>query len=64
MSTKYRDSKDIPSTLICQRLNELAHAVTKGKDAINREFSMSVPAELDRDADLVLSEAARRIAAH
>ena len=30
-------------------------------DEIDREFTMRVPAELDRDPDLVLSQAAKRI---
>lgn len=54
-----------PMTL-AKRLRELAHAVTLGKEAIAREFTMRVPAEPERDADLVLSEAAdliERIAA-
>lgn len=43
------------------RLRELSHAVTQGPDAIRRECSMRVPAEPDRDADLVLSSAADEI---
>ena len=44
------------------RLNELSNAVTKGKEAIDREFYMSIPARPDHDADLVLSDAAMKIA--
>lgn len=40
------------------RLRDLSDAVTEGRDALNREFTMRVPAEPDRDADLVLSSAA------
>ncbi len=40
------------------RLRELAQAVTYGREAINREFTMRVPADEDRDADCVLSWAA------
>lgn len=61
MSTKYKKSKDVPSEILCERLDELARAITKGKRSIEREFTMRVPAELDRDPDLVISEAARRI---
>jgi len=40
------------------RLRELSDAVTQGCEAVAREFTMRVPAEPDRDADLVLSRAA------
>jgi hypothetical protein len=43
------------------RLRELADAVTQGRDAVAREFTMRVPAEPERDADLVLSKAADEI---
>lgn len=43
--------------VLIPRLSELVKAITQGREAILREFSMRVPAELDRDADLVLSEA-------
>ena len=62
MSTKYKHGDNVPTDTIISRLNELSDAVTKGKGAIDREFTMRVPAELDRDADLVLSQAAKRIA--
>lgn len=61
MSTKYRIADQIPSPVICNRLEELSDAVTKGPDAVRRAFDMRVPAECDRDADLVLSAAAKRI---
>ena len=61
MSNKYKHGDYIPSEVLSSRLNELAEAVTKGRDAIEREFTMRVPAELDRDADLVLSGASQRI---
>jgi RNA polymerase subunit RPABC4/transcription elongation factor Spt4 len=63
MSTKYRDSKDIPTDILCKRINEIVSAITAsdhGKSLL-RECTMRIPAELDRDADLVLSEAARRL---
>jgi len=46
---------------LANRLEELSNAVTQGRDSINREFTMRVPAEMDRDAELVLNEAAARI---
>ena len=46
---------------LIRRLNELAHAVTQGRGAIDREFTMRVPVEHDRDADMVLSRAAREL---
>ena len=61
MSNKYKNGRDVPSDVLCARLRQLSDAVTKGRDSICREFTMRVPAELDRDADLVLSEAAQRI---
>ncbi len=61
MSTKYKKADEVPTETICARLDELANAVTKGRIATEGEFSMRVPAELDRDADLVLSEAAKRL---
>lgn len=61
MSNRYKHGDRIPSETLCARLDELADAVTKGPAAVSREFTMRVPAELDRDADLVLSRAAQRI---
>ena len=46
---------------IVNRLRELADAVTRGPDAVAREFTMSIPARPERDADLVLSAAADEI---
>ena len=47
-------------TTLCARLRELSYAVTRGRDGM-REFDMRVPAEPERDADLVLSRAATLI---
>jgi len=52
---------DVSNETLCARLDELATAVSKGRDAILREFYMSIPARPDRDADLVLALAAKRI---
>ncbi len=61
MSNKYKHGDRVPSDVICARLDVLSDAVTKGRAGIEREFYMSIPAQLDHDADLVLSEAAKRI---
>ena len=61
MSTKYKRTKEVPTDILIARLKELADAITKGREAVDREFTMRVPAECDRDADLVLVEAARRL---
>jgi len=61
MSQKYKDADAIPNDVLCNRLEELSNTVTQGRDAINMEFRMRVPAELDRDPDLVLTIAAKRI---
>ena len=58
MSTKYEDPKLVPTSVLIERLKELADALTKG----NRdELTMRIPAEVDRDADIVLMEAAKRL---
>ena len=41
--------------------HDLSVAVSGGRESQSREFTMRIPAECDRDADLVLSEAAHRI---
>jgi hypothetical protein len=43
---------------IADRLAELSDYVTQGPEVVRREFTMRVPAERYRDADLVLSTAA------
>ena len=57
MSTIYKNSKDVPMEVLLERLDELADAVTGGKVSRDREFTMRIPAECDRDADLVISQA-------
>lgn len=61
MSRKYKLGDRVPTKVLIKRLEELSEAITKGKEATEREFTMRVPAELDRDADLVLSQAAKRL---
>ena len=58
MTTKYKNSKDIPTAILIKRLKELVKACTIGR---MNEFDMRVPAERDRDADLVLREVANRL---
>ena len=60
MSNKYKAGDKIPSNVLCKRLDELSNAVTKGQNVM-REFDMRIPAERDRDADIVLMLASRRI---
>ncbi len=60
MSTKYKEPKEVPTSVLVERLNELALAVT------NRNFSgfaLQIPAQVDWDADIVLAEVARRLEA-
>ena len=61
MSTKYRNSRDVPLDAIIARLKELSDAVAGGSKSVDREFVMRIPAECDRDADLVIDEAASRL---
>ncbi len=46
---------------LCSRLDELSCAVTNGADAVSRNFNISIPAEVDRDADIVIREASNRL---
>ena len=61
MSTTYKHFNEVPSWLLADRLEQLSDAVCDGKEAMEREFTRRIPAELDRDADLVLQQAAQRI---
>lgn len=61
MSTKYKIGDEVPSEVLCERLMELSDAVTKGEKGIKREFYMSIPAQVDHDADLVLAAAGKKI---
>ena len=63
MSRKYKDGDVVPAAVIANRLKDLSKCVTQGRDAIDREFVMRIPAERDRCPDLVLSEAAMRLIA-
>ncbi len=61
MSNKYKHGDRVPTDVLTARLDELADAVTKGTRNMHREFDMRIPAELDRDADLVISQSAERL---
>jgi len=61
MSTQYRNGHEVPDKVLIKRLKELSNAINKGEKSFSSEFTMRVPAEMDRDADLVLQEAARRL---
>jgi hypothetical protein len=61
VSTNYQSTKEVPLDAIIARLRELSGAIIRGREAQASEFTMRIPAECDRDADLVLSEAANRL---
>ena len=61
VSETYKKTEEVPTCVLCERLEVLSTAVTKGRDGIEKEFDMRVPAAVDRDADLVLSEASKRL---
>ncbi len=65
MSTKYKSSKEVPLETLTNRLMYLSKVIRgvfgDRKNRIEDEFTMRIPAECDRDADLVLSEASRRL---
>lgn len=58
MSTKYKDPNEVPTYVLTARLKELSKAIANGDF---NELNMRIPAEVDRDADIVISEAARRL---
>ena len=61
MSNKYKHGDRVPTEVLAARLDELDDTVTKGRAAIDREFVMRIPAELDHCPDLVMSQAADRL---
>ena len=61
MSIKYKSSKEVPLEAIISRLRELSDAITDKKTVTANEFTMRIPAECDRDADLILYESANRL---
>lgn len=61
MSTKYKISAEVPTAALAKRLDELSDVVGQSGEERDRELTQRIPAELDRDADLVLCEAAQRL---
>lgn len=65
MSRDYKNSADVPNEILAKRLKELSDAAVarmKGDHApFKREFNCRIPAEVDRDIDVVLWEAAKRL---
>jgi hypothetical protein len=61
MSNQYKHGEDVPTDVLTKRLDELSDACTKRGEDFEREFTIRIPAELDRDADLVMHEASRRL---
>lgn len=61
MSRQYSSSHEVPNRVLADRLDELSIAVGQKGDARDSELTMRIPAEVDRDADLVLAEAAKRL---
>lgn len=65
MSTKYQHGDKVPTEVLAKRLDELSDAVVTIMQGYSkmflREFTCRIPVELDRDADVVLSESALRL---
>lgn len=65
MSRQYKDSKNVPSQVLCDRIQELIDVITKpakrNGERLPYQFYMRIPAEVDHDADLVMGEIARRL---
>jgi len=58
------DAPEVTDERICERLKELALSIgdhANGKGRGWSEFYMSIPADPRRDADLIMTAAARRI---
>ena len=58
MSSQYREAESVPDRVLAERLLQLSVAVTQQNWGA---FTMRVPVEFDRDADLVLQEVAWRL---
>ena len=65
MSLQYKESSEVPNDVLINRLIELSDAVIsrmKGDSTpMEIEFTCRIPAEVDRDVDIVLREVARRL---
>ncbi len=58
MSKKYKSSKDMSTGALCIWLDELSDASANDNFS---EFAMRIPAQCDRDPDIVLAAAAARL---
>ena len=58
MSRTYENGSEVPMEVLISRLHEIASVISKGD---HHELTMRIPAEVDRDADLVVSEAGMRL---
>lgn len=63
MKDKYKLNDEIPSKVLCARLEELADAVAEAEEqeGINREFYGNIRVRFDKNTDLILNAAAERI---
>ena len=63
MSNKYKRGDRVPTDVIADGLDELVSVIKDSSrpGRFQNEFDMRFPPELDRDADLVMSEAASRL---
>lgn len=60
MSSQYKHPSEVPDEVLLARVKQLVEAITKPGVDPRFELTMRIPAECDRDADIVLSELARR----
>ena len=58
---KYKSCAEVPTKVLIKRLRELSGAVSAPQFKFDREFTMSIPPQYERDADLVLAEVADRL---
>ena len=59
---EYKKSSEIPSKNLVKRIRDIVDCITDcNREKLLSELTMSIPARLDRDADLVLSEVSDRL---
>lgn len=69
MSTQYKSPSEVPTDVLLNRVDELISFITakscngslSREYTLLNEFTMRIPAECDRDADIVLTELVRRM---
>jgi len=61
MSRKYKNPSEVPTEEICKRLDEIVESICQGNESILKTFTMRIPAEVDYDPDIVISEASERL---